>query len=90
MGRGDCQEQIGEDLLKKKGRESFGMTPLAKVVELSHGGLWDPHCRRNQRRWRQGGAHPSQVYEKAVVSQVLTLLLAVVLGSAVLLHQTQS
>ena len=82
--------EIGKDLLVKKGWGSWEKAPVAEELEMCHGCLLlESQCRHNQRRLRLGVAHPSQVYEKAVVLYclVLTLLLAVVLGSAELLHQ---
>ena len=82
---------MGEDLLVKKGWGSWEKAPAAEELEMCQGCLLESQPRHNQRRLRQGVVHPSQVYEKAVVSYclVLTLLLAVVLGSAKLLHQKQ-
>ena len=82
---------MGEDLLVKKGWGSWEKAPVAEELEMCPGCLLESDCHHNQRRLRLGVAHPSQVYEKAVVSYclVLTLLLAVVLGSAELLHQKQ-
>ena len=62
----DLEVEVGEDLLGKKGLGSLEKDPLAEEVGVSHGCLLESPGRHNQRRWRLGGAHPSQVYEKVL------------------------